>query len=55
MAKMIKNAIIGAVVVFAVVATGGAALSIAGFTIGYAANMAALSFWEAWQWVALRL
>ena len=44
MAKMIKNAIIGAVVVFAVVATGGAALSIAGFTVTYAAQMAALSF-----------
>ena len=31
MGKMVKNAVIGALVVFAVVATGGAALSIAGF------------------------
>ena len=44
MGKMVKNAVIGALVVFAVVATGGAALSIAGFTVAYAAKMAALSF-----------
>ncbi len=41
---MVKKAVIGALVVFAVVATGGAALSIAGFTVAYAAKMAALSF-----------